>query len=550
MVTNHSTPKNNFNNPIAQPDITQSDISRDRANSIIEWLRNYANTRINSRLIDERRCIPPYIVLDFGNQGILGMQVPEQYGGLGLNTYDAMRVIEQIAGIDITLATFVTINNFLGIRPILQSGTETFRQELLPILAQGRELAAFALTEPGAGSNPRSLASIGIPDAKGGWRLRGEKIWIGSASWAGLINTFVKLVDADNKPIGITGFALRQGTSGLRHGPEAITMGMRGLVQNAVYFDEVRVSKVNLLGEIGSGMAVAQDAMLLTRLAIGAKSLGGMKRCAQLMLRYATRRNIATGRLIDNPLTLVRLGNLTAAITALETLITRIAELVDNGYSVPGEGYIVCKTFGSEFLCQAADNLIQLLGGRGYIETNIAPQILRDARIFRIFEGPTETLNMFLGSSLFQPREELQIFFCNSLSAPAVWESLKAAIGQINARWSESIAPFSDRTSARRWAALVAGEVATYAILLAALQGSYNRKPLNQLHRGAIDWVQAQFDIALKKALSDQELKSATQSVDETTTLISSYSETIGDLQQTLPGEDNSLDDLLRHSNF
>ncbi|WP_016949116.1 acyl-CoA dehydrogenase family protein [Anabaena sp. PCC 7108] len=546
------TPKPSFspdyataNNFIAKPDIKQSSRSRERANSIIEWLRNYASTRINSRLIDERRCIPPYIILDFGNQGILGMQVPEQYGGLELSTYDAMRVTEQIAGIDITLATFVVVNNFLGVRPILQYANEGFRQELLPILAQGRELASFALTETGAGSNPRSLASIGIPDATGGWRLRGKKIWIGTASWAGLINTFVKLVDADNKPIGITGFALRQGTSGLRNGPESVTMGMRGMVQNTIHFDEVPVSEVNLLGKIGSGMAVGQDAMLLTRLAIGAKSLGGMKRCAQLMLRYATRRDIATGRLIDNPLTLVRLGNLTAAITALENLITRISELVDNGYSVPGEGYIVCKTFGSESLWQAADNLIQLLGGRGYIETNIAPQILRDARIFRVFEGPTETLNMFLGSSLLQPREELQIFFCNSLNAPVVWESLKSAVGEINARWSESIAPFSDRTSARRWASLVAGEVATYAILLAALQGTPNHKPLNQLHRGAIDWVQSQFDIALQKALSGQELISATQSADETTALISSYNETIGDLQQTLPGEDHSLDELL-----
>nr|AKL71636.1 NocC [Nostoc sp. CCAP 1453/38] len=550
MLTNDLAPKHNLNNLINQASLTQSDISKNKANQLIEWLRNYASNRINSRLIDERRCIPPYIILDFGNQGILGMQVPQEYGGLGLNTCDAMRVIEQLAGIDITLATFVSINNFMGIRPILKSATPTLRQELLPILAQGRELAAFALTEPGAGSNPRELASIGVPDVKGGWRLSGKKIWSSTASWAGVINTFVKVVDADHKPIGITGFTLRQGTSGLHHEPEAITMGMRGFVKNTVHLDEVPVSSVNLLGEIGSGMAVAQDAISITRLAIGAKSLGAMKRCAQLILRYATRRDVATGRLIDNPLTLVRLGSITAAITALETLITRIAELIDHGYSVPGEGYIACKTLGAELLWQAADNLVQLLGGRGYIETNIAPQMLRDARIFRIFDGPTETLNMFLGSSLLQPREELQNFFCNSLNAPSVWETLKAAIAQINARWSESIVPFNDVTAARRWATLATGEMVNYAILLAALEGSDNHHSSNQLHSRAIDWVQTQFDITLEKALNNEELKSATQTVDATTALISSYSETIGDLQQTFPGEDTSFDELLRLDNL
>ncbi len=539
MLINSVKFKNNSHNFI-----NHSDSSRDKADSIIKWLRNYANSRINSRLIDERRCIPPNIVLDFGNRGILGMQVPEQYGGLALNTRDAMRVVEQLAGIDITLATFVVINNFLGIRPILKSATETFREELLPILAQGRELASFALTESGAGSNPRNLASVGTPDAKSGWQLRGEKIWIGSASWAGLITTFVKLTDANHKPIGITAFALRQGTSGLRHGPEALTMGMRGIVQNTVHLDNVPVSQTNLLGEIGSGMVVAQDAMLLTRLAIGTKSLGGMKHCAQLMLRYATRRNIATGRLIDNPLTLVRLGDLTAAITALESLIVQISELIDRGISLPGEAYIVCKTFGSESLWQAADNLIQLLGGRGYIETNIAPQILRDARIFRVFEGPTETLNMFLGSCLFQPREELQNFFCDTFEAPAVWDSLKAAIGQIDAHCSESVNHFRDRSSARRWAALVAGEVGTHAILLAALQKSSNSQPSTQF-QVSLDWVRANFDLALKKALGEGQLTSKNPSTDETTNIIASYTEAIGNLQQTLPGEDDFLNDLL-----
>lgn len=520
------------------------DISRERADAIIAWLRTYANERINSRLIDERRCIPPYVVLDFGNRGILGMQIPEQYGGTALGNRDAMRVVEQLAAIDLTLATFVVNNEFLGIHPIQRYATKTLRDELLPILAKGRELAAFALTEPGAGSNPQAISATGVADATGGWRLRGTKVWSGSASWAGVINVFVKLVDANGNSSGITGFSVRQGTAGLRPGPESLTMGMRGMVQNFIYFDDVPVGSVNLLGEPGAGMEAGQDAMLYTRLAIGAMCVGGMKRCAQLMHRYATRRSMGTGRLLDNPVTLARLSDLTAAITVFETLVARIAEFLDDGYFVPVEAYVACKTGGPELLWQAADNLVQLLGGRGYTETNIASQILRDARVFRIFEGPTETLNMFLGSRLVHKSDELHEFLCNGLGAIAVSDSLKDAVEQINARWLESTTPFSDRPSAIRWASMLIGEVATSAIMLAAVQGIVNLTPSSRLRR-AVDWAQQQFDRALARALTGTSVESVLLNANQSTDIISSYAETIGDIEQTLAGEDSALDGLL-----
>ncbi len=472
------------------------------------------------------------------------MQVPEQYGGTALGNRDAMRVVEQLAAIDLTLATFVVNNDFLGIRPIQRYGTQAIGDELLPILAKGRELAAFALTEPGAGSNPQAISATGVADAVGGWQLSGTKVWSGSAAWAGVINVFVKLVDTNNNSSGITGFAVHQGTAGLRPGPEALTMGMRGMVQNSIYLDDVPVGAVNLLGEVGAGMEAAKDAMLFTRLAIGAMSVGGLKRCAQLMLRYATRREISTGRLLDNPVTLACISDLTAGTTAFETLVARIAELLDYGDFVPVEGYIACKTSGPELLCQAADRLVQLLGGRGYIETNIAAQILRDARVFRIFEGPTETLNMFLGSRALHQSSELHQFLCNGLGAPDVSDSLRDAAQRINARWSEPNAPF-DRPSALRWAALLVGEVATSAILQAAVQGAVKRTPSNQLRR-AVDWARSQFDQTLERALSGTPLESVLLSANETTSLISSYAAAIGDLEQKLAGEDVVLDGLLR----
>ncbi|MEM6404379.1 MAG: acyl-CoA dehydrogenase family protein, partial [Cyanobacteria bacterium P01_D01_bin.116] len=348
--------------------------SKSRADNLIEWLRSYAGERINSRLIDERRCIPPYIVLDFGNRGLLGMQVPPEYGGIGLNNRDTLRIFEQLAAIDLTLASFVGVHHALGTRPILNYASESVRQELLPLIATGRELAGFAITEAVAGSNPRAIATTALPDSQG-WRLNGQKSWIGHGSWAGTINVFAQMLDANHQPIGISGFVVRQGTFGLRQGPEALTMGMRGMVQNSIYLEDVPVTASNLLGEQGSGIEVAQDAMMFGRLGLGVMSLGAMKRCAQLMLRYSQRRLISTGRLLDNSVTLVRLNNLTLAITALETLVFTIADLLDRGEYIPEEAYTACKTSGPEFLGEAADQLVQLLGGRGYIETNIAPQI-------------------------------------------------------------------------------------------------------------------------------------------------------------------------------
>ncbi|MEM6716558.1 MAG: AMP-binding protein, partial [Cyanobacteria bacterium P01_C01_bin.147] len=233
-----------------------------RVDDLLRWLRQYASESINSRLMDERRCLSPGVVLDFGNQGLLGMQVPTKYAGLGLGHQDMLRVLEQLGAIDPTLALFVGLNNVLGIRPILQSAHPDLQAEWLPKLATGRELAAFALTEPGAGSNPNAIQSQVAIAADGSWRLQGEKIWSGSAAWAGLLNVFVQHPEAS----GISGFAVCKGTPGLRQGPEALTMGMRGMVQNTVYLEGVPVAAAQLLGQPGKGMTVAQDAMMYGRL--------------------------------------------------------------------------------------------------------------------------------------------------------------------------------------------------------------------------------------------------------------------------------------------
>jgi acyl-CoA synthetase (AMP-forming)/AMP-acid ligase II/alkylation response protein AidB-like acyl-CoA dehydrogenase/acyl carrier protein len=525
---------------------TSSDVatqSHQRAEALLQWLRDYGDHRINSYLIDQRRCIPPHVVLDFGNRGVLGMQVSEQYGGLNLTTHDTLRVVAQLAAIDLNLASFVGVNHALGTRPILNYANLEVKQQLLPLIAHGTELAAFAITEPAAGSNPRAIATTATPDGQGGWRLNGQKIWIGSGSWAGMINVFVQLQGDHQQPLGITGFVVRQGTKGLRQGAEALTMGMRGMVQNQIHLENVSVTPEMMLGEPGQGMMVAQDAMMFGRLGIAAMSVGGMKRCAQLMLRYGERRSILTGRLLDNPVTLCRLHELTAAITTVETLIFRIANLLDAGESIPAEAYAVCKTAAPELFWNAVDHLVQLLGGRGYIEPNIAPQLLRDARLLRIFEGPTEALNLYLGSRLLNNQgADLYQFMTQQLNAPQVVQQLQDAVERIRDRWIGEQSPTTDAILAMRWASVLVGEVATAATLLAAVQGE---QPTNSL-RSAEAWARQQLEQILTKALAGMSVAVSWSDADATRERIRGYVEAIGDGEQSLAGEDRELDELLQ----
>jgi alkylation response protein AidB-like acyl-CoA dehydrogenase/acyl carrier protein len=452
-----------------------------------------------------------------------------------------VRVIEQVAAIDLSLSTFIGVNNTLGVRPIQRYATEEMKAQILPILAQGRQLAAFAVTEPGAGSAVRSVSSKAIPDGKGGWKLRGTKIWSGSSAWAGFINVFVQVVDENDRPDGFAGFVVPQGSPGLRMGPEALTMGMRAMVQNTVYLEDVPVTRANLLGEIGQGFVAAQDTMMFARLGIAAMSLGGMKRCFQIMHRYGSNRTIATGRLLDNPVTLSRMNELGNAIATVDALVSTVTGLLDAGVEVPEEALVACKTSAPEFFWKGVDNLVQLLGGRGYVESNLVPQMFRDARLFRIFEGPTETLNMHLGSSVVHGSEPLFRFLSETLGMPQITDKLRSAGAEIKERCLSTSSAFADTSSALRWAYILTGELATYGILLAILK--YRNSP--KLER-AIAWIDSCYADRLAYALEASTSQSMLVSVDTTNEMLAEYELAIGDLEQTLAGEDLELNDLLR----
>jgi alkylation response protein AidB-like acyl-CoA dehydrogenase/acyl carrier protein len=509
------------------------------APDVIAWLRQYAEERLNSRLMDERRSIAPHVILDFGNRGIFGLQVPRQFGGIELGYRDAMRVIEQLGAVDETLAMMTIVHNWLGIWPILRHAQATLKADVLPRLASGRELAAFAVTEPAAGSNPQALASTATPDGPDAWRLHGQKSWSGSAGWATVINVFAQNLDSGGDARGITGFVVPRDTKGLRMGPEALTLGMRAMVQNTIYLEGARVTQAQCLGDVGGGMRVAQGAMMQGRLAIGAACVGGMKRCLQLLVRYARRRSISTGRLLDNPVLLERAGALGAALASIESLVMHTAQRLDEGADVPGDVFVVCKIAGSEWLWRAADDLVQFLGGRGYIETNVAAQLLRDARVTRILEGPTEALGMFLGSRVLNDGAALHQFLAKDLGAPAVSARLADAAQEIHARCTSGTFALDDDglRDARRWAYALIGQVATDAALLAAMPRA------GAPHHAA--WAEQRFEASIAHALARSNGSVLPIRASDLVSTVDRYAASIGDIEQSLAGEDHALDAML-----
>lgn len=486
-----------------------------RVDDLLEWLREFGARRVDSQLMDERRTIPPHLVLALGRKGLLGMQIPVAYGGLGLDTSATLRVIEQLAAIDLTLATFVCDNNALGVYPILRYGSEDLKAKLLPELASGRLLAAFAVTEPGAGSAMQYISATAREQAPGQWAITGDKSWSGNSSWADVIITFAQWRDAEDRPLGMTAFAVSGEAPGLRIGKEAPTMGLRAMVQNALHFDEVPV-----IEKLGDGATVANETMMRTRLMIGALSLGAMKRAMQLQLRYARRRQVSTGLLLDNPVTLTQMTNAIAAGSAVEALVYSVSEQLDQGHRPSDALFLAVKVLAPELLWEIVDSAVQTTGGRGYIEANVLPRLLRDARVFRIFEGPTESLRMHLGSML---------------AAGDVTDLVdEDLVSQVIARCEQTltILPPADRL---RRAHDLLGEVAATAIMTSVV------------HQNAEDgrttaWARRRLDDTIAKALGVQQCVDAATVSD----VVDAYESAIGVVDQEPAGVDHELDPYLR----
>jgi acyl-CoA synthetase (AMP-forming)/AMP-acid ligase II/alkylation response protein AidB-like acyl-CoA dehydrogenase/acyl carrier protein len=502
---------------------------------VVQWVQQYSRATAGAQVV--RRSMNPETLAQFARQGLLGMQVGTEHGGLALRHSETVRVLEQLAGVDLAASLFVGLNNYLGVWPILRHGQLRLQKELLPLLATGQQLAGFALAEPGGDGTAGAWHSLAQRVNGSGWSLSGRKFVTGGAADTGFLNVFVRHEDL----AGVSGFVVPRSAKGIG---KATSVNEHGVLRESLSLDAVFVPHHQVLGQLGQGGDVAFDAIRHSHMAIGAACLGGMKRCSQLIFQHATQRQIGEAGLVAHPVTLTRLGRITSEATSLECLVRLLGDLADDGRHVASEAFTVCKLVAPEMLWQAVDDLVQLLGRRGLVETFQVRQLVDDARVLRGLEGPMEAGSALLGAGLLgvdlEPlrRLEAEIFLGINLE-PLINQA-------VSALHEAALAGTALTPTSSHWLDARAGELTTWIVLLGAVERRRLAASNPDLERAAA-WVRSNLEntVSATRSGPPREVALGADVVGDT---IASYDSSVGtlagDRPQPMPRADSSARSL------
>lgn len=374
---------------------------------LISELHRVKGELIDSATIDAEEAIPETVIFELARIGLLGLTIPREYGGAGLSHAAYARVAEEVAIVDPSVAVLLAVHNGLAARAIVLFGSDDQKQRYLPRLARGETLGAYALTEPEAGSDARNLHTRAEPEEDGsGWRLSGRKIWIANGHRAGVIVTFAQApVERDGERVWRpTAFLVRPDMAGFRVLGTVRKLGLRGSTQAELEFRAMRVPADACLGTPGRGFAVAMTALHTGRLALAAGATAAAKQTLREMAGYAERREQFGRPLGGFEITQRKLAEIASDIYAADALVALVAALADDPAADHALEAAVAKLFASELAWHAADEMVQVAGGRGFLKPFPYERMLRDARLGRMFEGTNEVLRLFLAlSAIEQP---------------------------------------------------------------------------------------------------------------------------------------------------
>jgi acyl-CoA dehydrogenase family member 9 len=343
---------------------------------------------------DELGELPPEFLEELKQTGMFSLIVPEEHGGLGFGPTAYSRTLQQIARHDASVAVTVGAHSSIGMRGVVLFGTDAQKARWLPALATGEMIAAFCLTEPGAGSDAASLKTTAVLDGDE-WVLNGAKLWITNGGIAQFFTVFARTGPAEGRG-RLSAFVVTSDMAGVSVSGHEDKMGLRASSTTSVYLDNVRVPADHLIGERDRGFKIAMAILNSGRTGLGGGAIGAMKGLIERATKQAKGRHQFGRAISEFGLIQEKLGQMVVETYASEAVVNVVNGLIERGSCEYAVEAAISKIYVSEALWRCADEALQISGGNGYMREYPYERILRDCRINRIFEGTNEVLRLFV----------------------------------------------------------------------------------------------------------------------------------------------------------
>ena len=389
--------KNIFNGDIAESALhhfpffntNREDDYKLMAESILEWM----GKNVDSLKIDHDKKLTPEILEGLKQMGLFGLIIPEKFGGSEFTQTLYTRTLEGLNTVDSSVTITVGAHSSIGLKGLYLYGTEEQKAQYMPKLATGEMIAAFALTEPGAGSDAAGIKTRAVRTGDH-YVLNGSKLWITNGALADFFTVFAKEeINGEDK---ITAFIVTRDMGGLSHGPEEQKLGIKASSTVEIFLKDVKVPLTNILGRPGDGFKIAMGILNQGRLGLAGGSLGAMKSVFTECIDYAKNRKafgsaVAEFGLVQNMITQMTLDMYTSE--AMTYFTTNLVDSKDCDYSIEAA---ICKVYVTEASWRCLNTAMQMHGGNGYMVEYGLERKLRDNRIGLIFEGTNEILRLFI----------------------------------------------------------------------------------------------------------------------------------------------------------
>ena len=364
--------------------------------------RDFARERIapRAREWDREHVVPMDLLAELGELGLLGVCVPEEYGGAGADYLSFILVIEELSRADAGVGVAVAVNTSLATLPILEFGTQEQKQVWVSRLASGEVLGAYALTEPGSGSDAASIVTSARRDGDG-YLLNGAKQFITNAGFAGLFVVMARTGPPGSGAQGVTAFLVDAATEGLALGREEEKLGVNSSSTRGLVLENVRVAESARLGAEGEGFVIAMKTLDGGRIGIAAQAIGIAQAGLDTALAYAGQRQQFGQLIADFQAIQWKLADMDKDIDAARLLTYRAAWLKMSGLPHTAEG-AKAKLFASEMARRHTAEAVQVLGGYGYTKEFPVERYYRDAKITEIYEGTSEIQRLVIARELLK----------------------------------------------------------------------------------------------------------------------------------------------------